>query len=196
MATSRAILLSGRGPTFGTSISSYRAEVFGILAWSLYLWHYSQFLQIKVKGILYPFCDNITAVNSMNEVSAIQPKHSMQSDYDIIMETKFLLASLPQKQWIDIFTHVKGHQDKHKPLHELSWEAQPNVEANRLANIAMIQRTRIPNVPVGKNPIYLTVGDTIIQSNELHVLRWRWREIELQNYYQRCSGSQICNYIQ
>jgi hypothetical protein len=33
--------------------------------------------------------------------------------------------------------------------------------------------------------MYITVGDQIIQSHELHLLQWRWRELELQDYYQQ-----------
>jgi hypothetical protein len=36
-----------------------------------------------------------------------------------------------------------------------------------------------------KNPVYLKIGDNIIQSNELQVLQWQWRELQLQDYYQQ-----------
>jgi hypothetical protein len=95
IASSNKVLLSGQGSIFDTSMSSYRAEVFGILAWSLYVWHYSQILQLNIPSTWYPFCDNITAVNSMNDVSDTQPRHSMQSDLDLIVEAKSLLTSHP-----------------------------------------------------------------------------------------------------
>jgi hypothetical protein len=185
LATAHKVLISGRGSVFGSSMSSFWAEVFGILAWSLYLWHYLQFLQLPIKGFWLPFCDNLAAVNSMNDEYETQPKQSMQSDYDILVETKSLLASLRTNQRIGKFTHVKGHQDRTKSLQELPREAQLNVEADRLANTAMSHWVNLPNVPVEKNPIYLTVGNDIVQSNELHLLRWRWRELELQEYYQK-----------
>jgi hypothetical protein len=128
IASSQKILISGRGSAFGTTMSSYRAEQFCILSWSIYLWHYTQFLDLQITGILYPFCDNTTTVKSMND-SNDQPKSSMNSDYDIFVETQHLIASLRKTHRIDTFTHVKGHQDKVKPFQELSWlsgSASPN----------------------------------------------------------------------
>jgi hypothetical protein len=106
----------------------------------------------------------------------------MHSDYDILVETKSLIASLRANQRIEKFTHVKGHQYRTKSYQELPREAQLNVEADRLANIAMSQWSNMPNVPVEKNPIYLTVGTDIVQSNELHLLRWRCFDNSQSNY--------------
>jgi hypothetical protein len=79
--------------------------------------------------------------------------------------------------------HVKGHQDRTVPLHKLSWPATLNIHADKLATDAMDHhRTRLTNIDVTNNPIRLQVNNKIITSNELDILRWRWREFELQEY--------------
>lgn len=185
VSTPGNVLITGSGPVFGSEISSFRSELFGIWAWTLYLWHYSTFLQVDIPGTIQPYCDNISAVKRLNETDFNNPQDSMLSDYDIVAEACLLLANLREKIPIAPIAHVKGHQDRHTAIQALPWEAQMNIEADRLANGAMDTWTQLPNVPTHHNPVYVKAGDRPIQSNELHTLRWRWREIQLQDYYAR-----------
>jgi hypothetical protein len=177
------IFITGQGSVFGNRLSSYRAEICGMLAWMQYIYHYSKFLNMNILCNLRPFCDNKTAVDNLNASHPIGPKDAMSPDYDILCEARHSLKQLRLQMNVMGFSHVKGHQDQNKKVVELSREASLNIEADKLANEAMQTWCNLGSQEVAQNPIFLKTGSDIITSDELNTLRWRWREILLQDYY-------------
>jgi hypothetical protein len=86
---------------------------------------------------------------------------------------------------IKAIAHVKGHQDKNIPKHKLlSWQAKLNIKADKLASFALTNaHLDGGSMEVSHNPVRLMDGDEIVTAHEVEMLRWRWREFELQTYY-------------
>jgi hypothetical protein len=183
IAISGKVIVTGKGFVFGQAISSHRAEVCGILSWTLYLYHYTTYLQCNIACKLHSFCDNKAAITNVNNfVSAT--RNSMISDFDIIQEANTIFDLLRSaNKGIQPILHVKGHQDRNTPLHKLSWPAILNIKADKLATDALnTDRLESTHIEVTDNPIFIRIENEIVTSHELDILRWRWREFELQEY--------------
>ena len=124
------------GPSFGMDQTSYRAEGYGLLAISRFLWHLKDTFHVQMKPCQI-YCDNKSMVNRARSpprfLDRIYPNETMASEWDLLIEIWTTMQSLDGNTK-PTFTHVKGHQDKDKPYAELSLAAQLNVDADQLAN--------------------------------------------------------------
>jgi hypothetical protein len=82
--------------------------------------------------------------------------------------------------------HVKGHQDRVRPIDQLEWPAVLNIEADRRATEAMTEVTSIEkplaNLPWKHCLVYLMDKDGSYTRGEAGLLRWKWRENEMMEY--------------
>jgi len=134
------ILAQCHGPVFGAKLSSYRAEAYGILSVLRFLLRLKQ-LRRSANGEANELlshtlvCDNrsiILRINQLQQWRRIYPNATMESEWDVLVEIRetlqqFEISSQP------IFQHIKGHQDRLRPLADLSLEAQLNCKAYKLA---------------------------------------------------------------
>jgi hypothetical protein len=179
------ILVQCMGLVFGYCMTSHRAEVCGITSWLLYIYHYTEYLQCNITCTVYPFCDNKAAIANVNNFTE-STRNSMIADYDLVHEANMLLKTLQlEGHKIKKIEHVKGHQDNITPEHKLSWPAKLNIKADKLAGTALAtMRTNKRNVKVSHNPVILMAGTDIVTTHEVEMLRWRWREFVIQEYYE------------
>jgi len=120
------------GPVGGYRCSSYRAEAYGLLSLTLFIFHLHRYTKSTIQSNYKLFSDSLSAVTKVNEYrsySKYYPSVTLSADWDVLQ------AVTRYCKEIDLLTltHVKGHQDDEKDTSELSLEAQLNVEADELA---------------------------------------------------------------
>jgi hypothetical protein len=135
IAYNKTTLWKCKGPTFGLSPGSFRAESYGMISALLflrtYLIHYET--QHDHNKDMRFYCDGsylLKRIEITQTRSWHNPTACLASDYDLESGIVELLNELPIKFQ---FIHVKCHQDKDTEIHLLPWEAQMNVQADHLA---------------------------------------------------------------
>jgi hypothetical protein len=113
---------------------SYRAEGYGMIGGLLFLRHlrlYCGHLQLLPLHKMY--CDNLGLVTKVNKLLSFQlaPTQAvLHSEFYVLATIHDLLRDFSLTPAI---SHVKGHQDNHKPYEDLSLPAQLNYDADVLA---------------------------------------------------------------
>ena len=153
------------GPSFGMNQTSYRAEGYGILAISRFLWHIQDKFQVRTPpGKVY--CDNRSMIRRVRSppkhLDRIYPNETLASEWDVLMEIWTTIQAL-DCETRPTFHHVKGHQDDHVPYDQLSLQAQLNVDADRLAESYIINHphqdcSRAQLLPTAKLQLNLPAG--------------------------------------
>ena len=91
------------------------------------------------------YCDNLALIQRIGwhgKRTTTTPKDVSASDYDIEAEITAMIDTFAGKN-ITINEHwVKGHQDDHKAYHNLTREAQLNIESDREATRALKEHNR------------------------------------------------------
>jgi hypothetical protein len=98
--------------------------------------------------------------------------HRLKSDDDVIRAIQDLESRIP----LAITYHwVEGHQDKTEAVGELSWPAQLNMRADKLATEAINKqkhKKEAPKlIPLVQTSVYLIQGKTTFTSHEVRALR-------------------------
>ena len=142
-------LMTGRGEAEGPRvlIQSFRAEGYGMLAALRFIYrmceHEDTWPNTTTTVDLY--CDNLALIKRIGwhgKRITTTPKDVSALDYDIEAEIAATIDTLARKN-ITINEHwVKGHQDSHKEYHNLTREAQLNIESNREAMHALKEHNR------------------------------------------------------
>ena len=136
IGTKEEILCTCAGPTHGWPLSSMRAEGYGRLSILRFLHHYCKFYNLtpEQSGKIQMACDNKAIVKyenkSLNGSLTWTPTTSMLPSYDIVEQIN---QATKECQTTYTLEWIKGHQDKDKEFHKLSWLAQLNVYADHLA---------------------------------------------------------------
>ena len=84
---------------------------------------------------LHLYCDNKSLVKRVNNFLNFFDgsfRRALTPNYDVVYLIACVLRCLPEHTVT--LTHVKGHQDTQQPTNQLSWPAQLNVIADRLAD--------------------------------------------------------------
>jgi len=100
------ILIEGAAPTDGESVTSYRAELFGLYAVLLGI----KILETELGNIeigVDVFCDNQSATNIVRGLFEERDLQPMASDYDILREIQALSGQIFSKVTL---IWIKGHQ--------------------------------------------------------------------------------------
>ena len=137
------VAIRGRGSTDGETPSSFRAEAFGLAAvlscWSGLRHHANGALDNTELQIC---CDNNSLVVVCNRILQMKlPKVDRNGNENDIIAC-IIDAALAFKDLITL-TWIRSHQDESGI--ELSIEAQLNVEADRLATVALGESTETPD---------------------------------------------------
>ena len=132
--TSNGILLAtNSGPAPGYRSSSFRTEAYGLLSFILFFYHAFVYTKTKATERAKLFTDSeslIVRIHDMIGWSRYYSSATLSADWDVLQAIVRLLKTFELQPSI---SHVLGHQDNNKELHELSLEAQLNVAADSLA---------------------------------------------------------------
>ena len=123
------------GPGSGPA-TSHRAECWGKLSVARFLHHLPRFSSMTYPQHLkiISMADNqglVTTLAKRNEYTTPYPNSTLQSDWDLIEEIYTTYQHLNIANVT--FKWIKGHQDFDTPYDKLSFPAQYNVDADRLA---------------------------------------------------------------
>jgi ribonuclease HI len=186
IATDTSVLFTNHGKCFGQPMTSHRAEFIGVLSWMIFISRYREFFSLSTHCTIAAHCDNLSVVNSTNKIHNRKLKDAIDPDYDVACDVRHRFVELMQ-YFPTTIQHIKGHQDSKTPIAELSWPAQLNVKADELADKGHECRSYITldPIPINRAKIFLICGKSIICSGEKSILRWRWREFILQDYFMR-----------
>jgi hypothetical protein len=93
----------------------------------------------KVLCQVSPFCDNEALVNESREASEWETANAgMRAEYDMIKAIHGVGKALREEALhVQQCRHVKGHQDRVIPWHNLTLESKMNVLADKLATEAI-----------------------------------------------------------
>lgn len=181
--------ISGSVPGRPDLISSFRAEMYGILAVYSLLNEVTSFYklthQIRSTSV-QTFVDSKSAIARITKhrESSVPLGHMMSTDMDIELQILQEIKDLEMRGYrFRPIKHVKSHQDDHSPFHQLSREAQLNVLADRLASdfdtSDYIWQTYHPPSAVAAS---LYISGTIITSKYRECLRHEAHLPALQEY--------------
>jgi hypothetical protein len=123
-------------------LSSYRTEGIGALSYHLYVLHKLLFHNITKEQAtpIQCYCDNlglVLTIKRFDEIIILQPKDTTITDYDVIAQIADTRRQLKERGVTFDIHHVLGHQDDDTPFHKLPHEAQLNVKANDIAEVAI-----------------------------------------------------------
>jgi hypothetical protein len=154
------------GPAFGPYGSSFRAEAYGFLSVSRFLFRLHEFCGIQLEWCIQLMTDNLGLITRLEKFLPYPdpfPNVTLQPDWDVTNEILVTLKAMPIQT---IFAHVKGHQDDHCPYDLLPLEAQLNVDADYEAGQYQMQhpaqRPMIPRLP--HNRAQLHIDQKVISS--------------------------------
>ena len=166
-STTRQLLATNKGPAHGYRTTSYRAEAYGLLSFLVCVHRSCEFTGTTLNQKLYVHSDSESVLKKLDEIRSwsYSFQHAtMCADWDVLQAIIALLETFDNKI---ILIHVKGHQDDTKQYHELSLEAQLNVDADKLASEFSYKPRDDPGrVPLTKgSKILLHSKDGTITSN-------------------------------
>jgi hypothetical protein len=121
------------GPAYGPFGTSFRAEGYGFLSVSRFLYRLHLFCGIEPSWRIQLMTDNLGLLTRLEK--SIQhpepfPNLTLLSDWDVTHE---IVQTLQAMQIQPSLEHVLGHQDDHTPYDDLPLDAQLNVDADEEA---------------------------------------------------------------
>ena len=130
------ISLQHAGIARGSPMDSYLAESYGLLSSACFWFRLTKFvLHRKYPHFRLQFyCDNKSLVRRVNNFLHYLDgsfRRCLIPNYDVVFMAACVLRLFPPEM-IEL-QHIKGHQDSIQPVINLSWPAQLNVRADRLA---------------------------------------------------------------
>ena len=116
--------------------SNFLAEGYGLLSLCRFFYRVWTDFGLRFQRH-HVWCDNKSILNRINQrptrLDRLYPNEKLASEWDILIEIWHSLE-ICDEPMAPSFDHVKGHQDKHRPHHKLSLQAQLNVDADHLAD--------------------------------------------------------------
>ena len=139
---------TGMGPARGGgTITSYRAEAYGLLALMRFLIRMAEFTEMQQPWIGRIATDSLSLLDTLRgkddtrmERERDEPinlsgskveLNCISADWDVLIEIQDALTKLPQI----CLQHVKGHQDRHRAYQNLDQLGQLNVDADERAGV-------------------------------------------------------------
>ena len=171
------------GLAYGSPMDSYLAEAYGLLSSSCFWFRATKFTLHRTHPHfrLKFYCDNKSLVHKINGFLEYQDgsfRRSLIPNYDVVFMTACVLQSLPSK--MRTLHHVKGHQDTLQPTASLSWPAQLNVIADRLAGNFLLNSLPSANTP------FLPSAQIHLRDSDQHIVIKRWN-LHLRSEFHRTS---------
>ena len=135
------VYATGHAPVQGRDITSYRAELFGLLA-AITVLNEAVRIHERAPQIVLLYCDNKSAVDIANDIQTANQTtftrggvvNALMAEYDVVQRLATVLDDAPTQLRV---IHIKAHQDNDKPTESLSVPARMNVMADRLATLAV-----------------------------------------------------------
>jgi hypothetical protein len=121
------------GPVCGRKPISFRAESYGILSALRFVVRFLQYTNTPMQGSYSHLTDAKSVLDRLDTVSTHTQcfaNSTLEPEWDVINEITVTLQSMEHPPTI---TYEAGHQDDHKPYHQLSLRAQLNCDADKLA---------------------------------------------------------------
>ena len=143
------------GPVFGHSISSYRAEGYGMLSFLRFYLRMTQLYWQPPDRVPTPFlvCDNLSLVKTITKLltyANIFPNTTLDAEWDCIAQILQTMQVLKDKA--PALDHIKGHQDSTTPYEELTLSAQLNCDADTHATKFLQEHPNIAHQTVHQFP--------------------------------------------
>lgn len=185
-------LMTNQGSAPGTASlhSSFRSEMYGLLAGCLLLVEITKYCSIPTKAQhqLSIFVDNRGVVDRINRhvLTAVALCEMLSPDMDIELQILVELQTLKHLGFdICPIAHVRAHQDKHKQFFDLPRDAQLNVRADQLAaQVHTDQLITIDYRPPEACRATLTIHEMPITNKYRESLRSAYDSQELRAYMQ------------
>jgi ribonuclease HI len=165
-------LTSPSGKVRGHNITSFRAELSGILAAFIATRDFAPDTRYTV------YCDNQSFITRLNIMKSIRPQVSW-SDYDLLYTC---LINYPKQV---VFEHVRGHQDTAHTGKVLSNLAQLNILMDSLAALAHTD----PNIPQEtRHTSTICLTGKVLTGKLTTSLRNEINTLQITNYYKQKFG--------
>ena len=135
------VYAKGCAPVHGRDITSYRAELFGLVA-AITVLNEAVHKHNRVPLTIRLYCDNKLAVDTVNKIQQASNNtftrggvmNALMTEYDVIQRLAKTLDDAPRQLCV---IHIKAHQDNDKTMEALSVPARLNVMADQLATLAV-----------------------------------------------------------
>jgi hypothetical protein len=175
------------GPVYGPYGTSFRAEGYGFLSVTRFLFRLSEFCGIKPEWRVKLMTDNLGLITRLEKSLPFSdpfPNLTLQPDWDVTNE---IIKTIQSIQIDPILEHVKGHQDDHTLYEDLALEAQLNVDADEEAGnyqtMYPAQRPIIPRLP--HNRVQLHLSGKVISSKLKRSIREAFTVRPYKDYLQK-----------
>ena len=163
--TGMEIYATGHAPVNGRDVTSYRAELFGLVA-AITVLNEAIRKHKRAPTTIRLYCDNKSAVDIVHEIQTASRAtftrggvlNALMAEYDVIQRLATVLDDAPSHLQV---IHIKAHQDDDKPVESLSVPARLNVMADKLATKAVQEgssRTRVSMIPGTEVLVHTTTG--------------------------------------
>ena len=183
-----SVIFHHSGQALGAPMDSYLAEGYGLLSTCCFWYRVQKFVLRRQapKFQLRLYCDNESLVRQVHQFINFPDgsfRRSLTPNYDIVFLIACIIRQFPPHMLH--LQHVKGHQDSTTPTHQLSWPAQLNVLADRLASeyVFPTQATPTPFFPSAQ--IHL-------RDSAHHLVLKRWNYHLRSAYYRQPYLAWLC----
>ena len=189
-------IVTCNGPCFGAKPNSYRAEGSGLLSVSRFLHRIRSHFNVPIKGCSV-VCDNESMVTKVAKIPEYLedpfPNQTVAAEWDLLKET-WTTNNQCTPDDRPTFSHVKGHQDKHKAYDELSLRAQLNCDADELADQFIHQNpdldySVVPLLPTSDIQLHLPIG-TVTHHLKMEVHQARHTQPLVEHLKEKFNWSQ------
>ena len=161
------VYATGHAPVHGREVTSYRAELFGLLAVITVL-NEAVHKHNRAPKAIRLYCDNKLAVDIVNKIQTARRTtftrggvmNALVAEYDVIQRLATTCDDAPSQFQV---IHIKAYQDNDTPMESLFVPARLNVMADRLATSALRERsgTTIAGMIPGTEVLVHTMKGTI-----------------------------------
>ena len=166
----------------GNPLTSFRAELHGLVAWQCCLFHLTQFYDIKAKITIQPYSDNTKVIDYHHHIiNNTLPRDPYFDDHDYFSQ---LQQELKQREVTILLTNkvncAKDTKEVDQPIEV--------VLLNQMDNRARCQRQQQSISPYTSpllDSVYLQDQHGSITSQEKSTLEQQWSTYKVEQYYSR-----------
>jgi hypothetical protein len=189
IATKSKVLVMNKGKIYSNEFheSSYRSELYGVLAAVVSVRHIFKIHQINIprQKQVYFYCDNKSVVKTINnclELCCTVNQHRYP-DVDIEQQLMYELQQLDETNFIITFQHVRGHQGTEKKS-KLTTAESLNIESDLLTHEAR----RLTDVKLYSqfptNNVNFKLNNRYINSHFPKMVNLAFHSMALRDYYE------------
>ena len=192
--TKNRTLWKGKGPVRGHPDNpSFHTEAYAVLTFLRFILHQYRFWQIPIPNArMTGHTDILSLIKTLAKIARFANDWYSTvytwSHIDILRKINTTMQELHPLVYIP--QHVKAHEDKKTPWHELSREQQVNVYCDREATSALRQQMAEPHKKSNFQPLpgmstYLQHNKKFVTGHEQKILLWATAKEEITAYYSK-----------